>query len=711
LSLNFGDVINELSKTDSVTVTNTGTSVLIISIVTSSNTVFTSAPSFASINPGVSRKFYITFEPLTDGLMTGYISFYHNALNGKDSISLRGTGVSPKFSVNPQGLDFGEVNTATTKVDSVTVTNLGTADLIITSLRSNHTYFTSTATSSTITAGSSKKFYITFTPITEGFQDGMIYFNFNATNLRDSIRVIGTGVGDTALPVFTKTPLNLDFSTVLTGESRTITVTITNTGNANLVIAEMNSGNVFYTVEQKISIITPGNTSIYEIVFSPLIPELAEGYIYFHHNAPNRLDSLFVTGIGAGPFMDPKFSISPANLDFGTVFLGESKLKSVFVKNIGLTTLNIKNISSNDAHYSIAPILGKIEPNETMQFFIRFRPTVEGQVNTKIQFTHNVGSDTINATGRGLLNVGIITIEAARELPLGSAFVIEGIVTRTLGKYTRIQDESAGLAIIQESGLFFNEVENFEIQLADKIRVQGRISEDNYLKVINGDDLTGFQRISRLNLLPTPVKVTLSEIRNNGEQYESRLIKLDNLTITSANSYIFNEEQTYEVTDASDNSKSVVIRIGSSEDTEMDGMPFLEDLVTFEGVLSQFSSTDPALGYQLTPVLPLDLRNTPVDVFEGVLTNTNSLSESYPNPFTYYTTIQYSLRNSGFATLKVYNIYGKEVATLVEGNREAGLHTVTFYLTGEQLSLGSGVYFYRLQAGSFISTKQMVFVK
>ncbi len=712
MSLDFGNVDIGLTKTDSVLVTNNGTSVLIISIITSSNTVFTIAPTFASVNPGDSRKFYITFEPLTDSLKTGYISFYHNALNGKDSIPVSGTGIAPKFTVDPLRLDFGEVNTASTEVDSVTVTNNGTADLIITSITSSNDHYTLLELNATIQPGESKKFYVTFTPITEEYQEGYIYFNFNATNLRDSIYVTGTGVGDTTLPEFTITPLSLDFGTVLTGESKTITVTITNTGDANLVISGMYSGNPFYTVEQKISIITPGNTSIYEIVFSPLIPELTEGYIYFRHNAPNRLDSLFVTGIGAGPFMHPEFSINPSYLDFGTVFIGDSKLKSVLVTNTGKTTLNIKNIISENSHYSITPIIGKIEPNEYKQFFIRFTPTVEEQVNTKIIFTHNVGSDTINATGRGLLNLTVITIGEARDLPLGSEFVIEGIVTRSLGKYTRFQDGSAGLTILQESGLFFDEVANFEIQMTDKIRVRGIISEINNLKVINGDDLIGYQRISRLNILPQPVEVTLSELKNNGEQYESRLIKLDYLTINSVVSgSVFIENQTYDVVDNSDYSKSVVIRIGKGEDTEMDGLPYIYDYVTFEGVLSQNSEVNPSIGYQLTPVNPLDLDNSPLDVFERGTVNTFSLYESYPNPFTSFTTIQYNLGNSGFTTLKVYNIYGEEVATLAEGFREAGLHTVKFYVSGERLSLGSGVYFYRLQSGSFISMKQMIFVK
>ena len=106
--------------------------------------------------------------------------------------------------------------------------------------------------------------------------------------------------------------------------------------------------------------------------------------------------------------------------------------------------------------------------------------------------------------------------------------------------------------------------------MADSLRIKGSISEKNYLKVISGDDLIGHQRLSRLNKLPTPVKVTLSEIASNGEKYESLLITLDNLTIANDGDIYFHEAKTYQTTDSSDKTNTVVIRIGNGADTYMD---------------------------------------------------------------------------------------------------------------------------------------------
>lgn len=84
-----------------------------------------------------------------------------------------------------------------------------------------------------------------------------------------------------------------------------------------------------------------------------------------------------------------------------------------------------------------------------------------------------------------------------------------------------------------------------------------------------------------------------------------------------------------------------------------------------------------------------------------------SLEQNYPNPFNPSTTIEYNLPQSGFVTLKVYNILGKEVATLINGQIDAGIHKVDFDASG----LNSGVYFYKIESGSYTETRKMILLK
>ena len=84
-----------------------------------------------------------------------------------------------------------------------------------------------------------------------------------------------------------------------------------------------------------------------------------------------------------------------------------------------------------------------------------------------------------------------------------------------------------------------------------------------------------------------------------------------------------------------------------------------------------------------------------------------SLSQNYPNPFNPSTKIKYSIPTSAFTTLKVYDILGNEVKTLVNGQMQAGSHEIEFNAS----TLSSGVYFYKLQSDGLIQTKKMVILK
>ena len=83
------------------------------------------------------------------------------------------------------------------------------------------------------------------------------------------------------------------------------------------------------------------------------------------------------------------------------------------------------------------------------------------------------------------------------------------------------------------------------------------------------------------------------------------------------------------------------------------------------------------------------------------------LKENYPNPFNPSTTINYELAKSGFTSLKIYDVLGKEIATLVNEKQDAG----TYSLQWNASNYSSGVYFYTLQADGFVQTKRMILTK
>ena len=113
--------------------------------------------------------------------------------------------------------------------------------------------------------------------------------------------------------------------------------------------------------------------------------------------------------------------------------------------------------------------------------------------------------------------------------------------------------------------------------------------------------------------------------------------------------------------------------------------------------------------------------NNPLSVEnETKAVNNFIVYQNYPNPFNPATKIKFQIANPGFVTLKVYDILGRDVATLVNERKSAGIYEVEFNAAktqqpagkqGSYKSLTSGIYFYRLTAGNYSTTKKMILLK
>ena len=84
-----------------------------------------------------------------------------------------------------------------------------------------------------------------------------------------------------------------------------------------------------------------------------------------------------------------------------------------------------------------------------------------------------------------------------------------------------------------------------------------------------------------------------------------------------------------------------------------------------------------------------------------------AIEQNYPNPFSGVTTIKFTIRKKSNFQLRIYDVLGNEVATLVDEYKPAGSYEVEWDASG----LPSGVYFYQLQARDFIETKKMILMK
>lgn len=136
------------------------------------------------------------------------------------------------------------------------------------------------------------------------------------------------------------------------------------------------------------------------------------------------------------------------------------------------------------------------------------------------------------------------------------------------------------------------------------------------------------------------------------------------------------------------------------------GIDFKNDkMETTEGVVSNwyFDTND------TWKILKADTRHSTVDVGkeEQVLPIRFNLEQNYPNPFNPVTRINYSIPLGGLVKIEIYDLLGEEIHSLVREEKSAGHYSVNF----EGRNLSSGVYFYRLQVGSFINTKKLILLK
>jgi len=99
--------------------------------------------------------------------------------------------------------------------------------------------------------------------------------------------------------------------------------------------------------------------------------------------------------------------------------------------------------------------------------------------------------------------------------------------------------------------------------------------------------------------------------------------------------------------------------------------------------------------------------NYVVSVDENVIVTVYKLHQNFPNPFNPTTTVKYQIPELNFVTIKIYDVLGNEVASLINGEKPAGEYKVEFFAE----NLPSGIYFYTVQAGKFTDSKKMILLK
>ncbi|NWF88380.1 MAG: T9SS type A sorting domain-containing protein [Ignavibacteriaceae bacterium] len=182
---------------------------------------------------------------------------------------------------------------------------------------------------------------------------------------------------------------------------------------------------------------------------------------------------------------------------------------------------------------------------------------------------------------------------------------------------------------------------------------------------------------------------------------KGKVVKLNWQTATEINNYGFDIERSQKSNVKSLTWEKIGFVNGHGNSNSPKSYSFVDKDVTSGNYIYRLKQIDNDGKFEYSKEVEVSINTTP-DEF--------ALLQNYPNPFNPSTTIKYALPSKEFVQLKVFNVLGNEVAVLVNEVQEAGNYKIEFN-PAEIKSITSGMYFYRLEAGSFVESRKMTFVK
>lgn len=591
-------------------------------------------------------------------------------------------GNSPLFSSSKSSIDFGTVLAGVGKRDSLVVTNSGTQTLSISSVTSSNARFTVDPTSATLDPSNSQKFYVTFTPNVTGATSGYIRFVNNAPELKDSVAVTGTGSGT---PIFSCDSASIDFDSVIINHSRVDSFIVSNPGASALLITSITWSNPRYDIiPLGISIPALGSQK-FTITFSPLAVGPHDDSVFLGFNAPPYHDTLLVHGIGRYPDqIDAVDSVSagwnmvslpvlPPNGKRYIVFPDASTPNAFAYRG---SYVQVDSLEMFKGYWLKFPA-GRKDTITGAPLSTGSIPVVQGW-NMIGAFSTQVDVASLVVDPPGNISTSYWKYDngyaASTSLVPGAAYWVKARNPGTLSVSAAASDPKMLTATLPDG---MNQL---------------TISDANGRRqmLYFGEQQEGSVSIEQYDLPPVPPAGAF-DARWATDKFVAFHEKTVNKTVelgVRLQASKFPITISWNVADG----KKYVYTIGGSQNGRM--LP-----ITGSGQATFSNASLESIVLNISPAQPLPLEY--------------SLGQNYPNPFNPSTAISYGLPGRSAVKLTVFNAIGEEIATLVNGEQEAGFHSVNW-----QPNVSTGIYFYRLQAVDvtdpgkiFSQMKKMAFIK
>jgi len=326
---------------------------------------------------------------------------------------------TPRFAVAPKALNFGAVRVNASFDQTVTLTNALNVDIAIqqtTIIATDALQFTivNGGGAQVLPANSSRTMTVRFIPKTRGSKFAALQIISNASATLDTVNLIGAGVE----PLTTLSNTNISFGAIAIGAKASQTITLTNSGTANLAISFVD---IVGTNVASFSILSggaagtlaPNASRDIALRFTPQTAGAKNAALVIISDAASSPDTVLLSGSGNAPAL----ALSRRNVDFGNVWVGGNPVaQTVTLTNTGAASLNITAanlIGANANAFQITSGGGSatIAPAATRDIVVQFSPPTVGAKNAALLIASNAASipDTVRLSGAGselVVNVG-----------------------------------------------------------------------------------------------------------------------------------------------------------------------------------------------------------------------------------------------------------------------------------------------------------------
>jgi hypothetical protein len=412
-SINFGSItINSHSASTTIVLTNASPRPTTIEKVSSS------LPQFIVTGPSLplilqnhqSVSFQVVFDPNAASTVSGTVTFtLARRSTGSLVVPVTGTGVAPPVStylLSPSSTSISFPNTliGSSSSQSLTLSNTGNSSVTVSQISLSGAGFTDSgiALPFSLSAGQNVSLSVAFSPTVAGASTGSIIIISNATNSSLAIPLSAAGVQ----PQLTVAPATVNFGSIATGVTNTQTITVNNSGTANLVVTQASViGSGFSNSGISLPLtVSPGASSSFTLSFTPTSACTCSGTLTLVSNALTSSLNVALSGTGVAP---KTYLLSPGSpsLSFANTIVGSSSSQSLVLSNTGNSSVTISQISVTGAGFSGSGVTlpATVNAGQSISLAIAFSPTLTGSSSGSITVLSNATNSpatiSLSATG------------------------------------------------------------------------------------------------------------------------------------------------------------------------------------------------------------------------------------------------------------------------------------------------------------------------